>query len=333
MKFYDISVILKLLCISLCKACKPAEYKIDKECCPMCAAGTHVSKHCDRELGTNCIPCIGSTYTNVPNGLSSCFTCTVCDEGHGLKVKKKCESVSDAVCEPLPRYYCIDVFNGSCRKGREHSTCLPGQYINQTGTASKDTVCSDCPAETYSDGSFTRCKLHTIKSETVCNPCPNSTYTDVPNGLMACLICTVCDKGHGLTVKSNCISVSDAVCEPLPQHYCIENHGKGCRNAREHSTCLPGQYIKQTGTALEDTVCKDCSDETYSDGSLMQCKPHKNCESLGQRTVTQGTRSSDAMCGQESSHLGLIVGILLSALLVIVIAIVIVLKKKKKFTI
>ncbi|XP_046727843.1 tumor necrosis factor receptor superfamily member 14-like [Silurus meridionalis] len=170
-------------------------------------------------------------------------------------------------------------------------------------------------------------------SETVCNPCPNSTYTDVPNGLMACLICTVCDEGHGLMVKSNCISVSDAVCEPLPQHYCLENHGKGCRNAREHSTCLPGQYIKQTGTALEDTVCKDCSDETYSDGSLMQCKPHKNCESLGQMTVTQGTRSSDAMCGQESSHLGLIVGILLSALLVIVIAIVILLKKKKKFTI
>ncbi|KAI5095201.1 tumor necrosis factor receptor superfamily member 5, partial [Silurus meridionalis] len=177
--------------------------------------GTHVSKHCDRELGTNCIPCIGSTYTNVPNGLSSCFTCTVCDEGHGLKVKKKCESVSDAVCEPLPRYYCIDVNNGSCRKAREHSTCLPGQYINQTGTASKDTVCSDCPAETYSDGSFTHCKLHTI------------------------------------------------------------------------------------------------------------------CGSLWQKTITQGTRSSDAVCGHNPLYLGLILGILLPVLLLIAILSVLLWNRKK----
>ncbi|MCI4380680.1 hypothetical protein PGIGA_G00242730 [Pangasianodon gigas] len=210
--------LLNLIIVMGCKACNSAEYEIDGECCPMCAPGHHVLKHCDSNSGTRCKVCTGSTYTDVPNGLTACLSCTVCDEGNGLRVKHKC------------------LYN------------------------------------------------------------------------------------------------SDTVCEPLPGYYCIETHGESCRKAREHSTCLPGQYIYQIGTSLIDTVCKDCSEETYSDGSLMHCEPHTNCESLGQITITQGTKSSDAVCSHKPTHLGLIIGILLSLLLLIVILSVLLWKKKKALT-
>ncbi|KAB5567273.1 hypothetical protein PHYPO_G00230890 [Pangasianodon hypophthalmus] len=210
--------LLNLIIVTCCKACNSAEYEIDGECCLMCTPGHHVLKHCDSNSATNCSVCTGSTYTDVPNGLMACLTCTVCDEGNGLRVKRKC------------------LYN------------------------------------------------------------------------------------------------SDALCEPLPGYYCIETHGESCRKAREHSTCLPGQHIYQIGTSLTDTVCKDCSEETYSDGSLMHCEPLTNCESLGQITITQGTKSSDAVCSHKPTHLGLIIGILLSLLLLIVILSVLSWTKKKALT-
>ncbi len=53
-------------------------------------------------------------------------------KGNGLRVKQACTLISDTVCEPLPGYYCIDVFS-NCKKAMKHSSCSPGQYVNQTG--------------------------------------------------------------------------------------------------------------------------------------------------------------------------------------------------------
>ncbi|XP_053359762.1 tumor necrosis factor receptor superfamily member 14-like [Clarias gariepinus] len=168
-------------------------------------------------------------------------------------------------------------------------------------------------------------------SGTECIQCTGSTYTDIPNVLMACLPCTVCKEGAGLRVKIKCTYISDALCEPLPGHYCTEPQRESCRKAQEHLTCLPGQYINQTGTALTDTVCTDCFAETYSNGSFLHCKPHTNCESLGQITITQGTQSSDAECSHKPSHLGLIAVILLLLILLIVIISLLIWKRKNNF--
>uniref|UniRef100_A0A8C1LTU2 TNFR-Cys domain-containing protein n=1 Tax=Cyprinus carpio TaxID=7962 RepID=A0A8C1LTU2_CYPCA len=79
-------------------------------------------------------------------------------EGDGLRVKQSCTLTSDTVCVPLLGYYCIDLLC-NCKRAMKHSSCSPGQYINQTGTEFRDTVCDYCPAGSYSDGTF--CKLHT----------------------------------------------------------------------------------------------------------------------------------------------------------------------------
>ncbi|XP_036388582.1 uncharacterized protein LOC118780278 [Megalops cyprinoides] len=151
---------LLLLC-DVAYACGRAEYKIGEECCPMCSPGSHVYKHCTEYTSTSCVPCVGETFIDEPNGLSQCFRCAVCDQGLGLKTYKACTPTSDTVCGPLDQHYCIDQDKKGCRAAQRHTNCKPGQFIKQNGTSSTDTICGNCLGNTYSDGFFTSCKPHT----------------------------------------------------------------------------------------------------------------------------------------------------------------------------
>ncbi|ROL48993.1 Tumor necrosis factor receptor superfamily member 14 [Anabarilius grahami] len=130
--------------------CAHAEYEIDGQCCPMCAPGNRVLWHCTEYTSTTCVPCPELTYIDEPSGFTKCFTCTVCDDGRGLRVNKACTRSSDTVCGPLKGFYCTERNKGSCRFAVKHSECSPGQYIkqaeqglrvNRTCTRSIDTVC------------------------------------------------------------------------------------------------------------------------------------------------------------------------------------------------
>ncbi|XP_056628362.1 tumor necrosis factor receptor superfamily member 14-like isoform X3 [Triplophysa dalaica] len=139
--------------------CSRAEYEIFNQCCPMCAAGNHVLWHCADDSSTTCVPCPEFTFIDASNGFTNCFPCAVCDIG--VKVNKVCTRSSNTLCGPLEGFYCIDTNKGSCTLAVKHSTCSPGKYIKQAGTASTDTVCGDCIGETYSNGSFSSCLAHT----------------------------------------------------------------------------------------------------------------------------------------------------------------------------
>lgn len=114
-----------------CCGCSRAEYKIQNQCCPMCAAGHHVHWQCTDDTSTTCVPCPDDTFIDESNGLTTCFSCTVCDAGQGLRVNKACTRSSNTVCGPLEGFYCIDKTKGSCRLAVEHSKCSPGKYIKQ----------------------------------------------------------------------------------------------------------------------------------------------------------------------------------------------------------
>ncbi|XP_051805594.1 tumor necrosis factor receptor superfamily member 14-like isoform X6 [Acanthochromis polyacanthus] len=141
--------------------CHPAEYQIGNECCPMCPAGSRVKTDCTEFRSTSCLSCLDGTYVDKPTGRKNCFDCTNCDKGLGLKVKTSCTTTSDAVCERLEGFYCTDQIGNNCVEAQKHRICQPGQYINQKGTAFTDTVCSDCSAGTFSNGTFTSCQSHT----------------------------------------------------------------------------------------------------------------------------------------------------------------------------
>uniref|UniRef100_A0A6Q2WZ80 TNFR-Cys domain-containing protein n=1 Tax=Esox lucius TaxID=8010 RepID=A0A6Q2WZ80_ESOLU len=155
-----LAILFRFHNVDLSAACGPTEYRIGCECCPMCSPGNRVNKHCTEYTSTSCVPCIGSTYLDEPNGLTACTPCTHCDPGFGLRVKHPCRPSSDTVCEPLEGFYCTDPTVDGCKSAQRHSRCKPGQYIRQNGTTSKDTVCVDCTGDTYSDGSFTSCQPH-----------------------------------------------------------------------------------------------------------------------------------------------------------------------------
>ncbi|KAI2661728.1 Tumor necrosis factor receptor superfamily member 14 [Labeo rohita] len=471
-----------------------------------------VKKHCDENTSTTCDSCPAMTYTDAPNGLTECLSCFVCDSSNGLRVKQACTPISNTVCEPLSGFYCIDLLS-NCKKAMKHSTCSPGQYVNQTGTEFSDTVCDDCPAGSYSDGTF--CKLHTkceslgkttVKAgtetsdvecsngtpylqivipsvfvfvviviiaiiiiiqrkkkpysaayevtppqdvdqttrtntteaevvvvvimdkvhhpverfvfeilvssacssaeiyvtmitlsitvvlvivllnyelsacgcgraeyeinnqccpmcspgmtapknaylkqtctasvgnhvhwdctddtSTTCAPCPEFTFSDEPNGLMKCFPCTVCDASQGLRVNKACTQSSDTVCEPLEKFYCINKMKGSCILAVQHLECSPGQYIKQAGTGSTDTICADCTGDTYSNGSFSSCLPHTKCEDMGSTETNPGTYSSDTECAVPyTAAASFALSVIVVLILIAVISIVTVIWKKKQ---
>ncbi|XP_044068365.1 uncharacterized protein LOC122883565 isoform X3 [Siniperca chuatsi] len=347
--------------------CHRAEYLIGNECCPMCPAGSRVKTDCTEFRNTACLPCVERTFMNQPTGRRQCFPCTNCDAGSGLKTKTSCTTTSDAVCEPLEGFYCVDSTEDGCVAAQKHTSCQPGQYIRQKGTALRDTECSDCSGGT--DATFTSCQPHTqyeslnlqlttagtasavserrkdakteilvmsvfrgqtltcqgaeylignkccpmcpagsrVKTDctefrsTSCLPCVERTFMNQPTGLKQCFPCTNCDAGSGLKTKTSCTTTSDAVCEPLEGFYCVDSAEDGCAAAQKHTSCRPGQYIRQKGTALRDTECSDCSGGTFSDGTFTSCRPHTQCGSINLQ-LRAGTASADAECGEQSSN-------------------------------
>ncbi|XP_038863797.1 tumor necrosis factor receptor superfamily member 14-like isoform X1 [Salvelinus namaycush] len=140
-------------------------YKIGDRYCIMCRPGYRVNRHCTKSTHTpSCVLCIDSTFLDEPSGKTTCNDCTTCDPGLGLMVKQSCTPSSDTVCGTLEGFYCLDPTKDGCRAAQRHSSCKPGQYISHTGTTSTDTVCSDCPGKTYSDGSLTSCQDSTPHS-------------------------------------------------------------------------------------------------------------------------------------------------------------------------
>ncbi|TRY82339.1 hypothetical protein DNTS_000064 [Danionella cerebrum] len=148
----------------------------------------------------------------------------------------------------------------------------------------------------------------TENTSTNCAPCPTATYLDKPSGLEKCFPCTACSSVNGITIRDACTRSSDTICEAEKGHFCLELNKGSCVIAVKHKKCNPGEYIKQTGTLISDTVCDDCTDATYSNGSLTSCLPHSKCELLGLKEVKAGTPSSDADC-QSATPVGLIVGV------------------------
>lgn len=51
------------------------------------------------------------------------------------KLKDKCTTTSNSVCEPLEGAYCVDVRDGGCARAQTHSSCKPGQHISERGWA------------------------------------------------------------------------------------------------------------------------------------------------------------------------------------------------------
>uniref|UniRef100_A0A8C9TF33 TNFR-Cys domain-containing protein n=1 Tax=Scleropages formosus TaxID=113540 RepID=A0A8C9TF33_SCLFO len=153
----------------------------------------------------------------------------------------------------------------------------------------------------------------------VCVQCPNSTFTDKPHGRHICNPCTACNEDSGLKTVKECKPSSDAVCGALEGNYCTDPYEGGCRAAQKHTTCKPGHFIKHPGTHSNDTVCENCPENSFSDGSSTFCTPHTNCKANRLPTVKAGDSVSDAECGERSQIPVIVAIIALVCYLVVII--------------
>ncbi|XP_038863458.1 tumor necrosis factor receptor superfamily member 14-like [Salvelinus namaycush] len=172
------------------------------------------------------------------------------------------------------------------------------QLTSACGRAEYRTGVECCPMCSPGNRVHKHCTEFTSTS---CVPCTDSTFLDEPNGLTACILCTNCDPGFGLTVKQSCRPSSDTVCGTLEGFYCHDPTKDGCRAAQRHSSCKPGQYISHTGTTSTDTVCSDCTGDTYSNGSFTSCQSYTQCDTLKLQQIKSGTHWSDSECGPQTS--------------------------------
>ncbi|XP_053546321.1 tumor necrosis factor receptor superfamily member 14 isoform X2 [Bombina bombina] len=113
--------------------CKPGDYEIDNECCPMCLSGSVVKNHCTSHISTECVPCVPPTYMDHPNGETKCLKCKICDAGAGLIIQKPCTYTSNTVCECQFGYFCPEDSGKECDLCQEHTKCKPGKIIKKIG--------------------------------------------------------------------------------------------------------------------------------------------------------------------------------------------------------
>ncbi|KAM6402532.1 tumor necrosis factor receptor superfamily member 14 isoform 1-T2 [Rhynochetos jubatus] len=142
--------------------CGLGEYPVGTECCPMCAAGLRVFRHCTADSSTTCIPCVRDTYTDHPNGLEHCRKCKLCDRGANLVPEVECTYTKNTVCGCLPGYFCSHFGTEDCELCQRYTVCVPGTRVKERGTKNTDNVCEACPPGTSS----------TANMSTSCMPWP-----------------------------------------------------------------------------------------------------------------------------------------------------------------
>ncbi|KAM4650421.1 tumor necrosis factor receptor superfamily member 14 [Discoglossus pictus] len=169
--------------------------------------------------------------------------------------------------------------------------CTPGEYqINNE-------CCPMC-----SSGNVVK-KHCTSQSSTECIPCVYPSYMDHPNGETKCLRCKHCDSGAGLITKDECTYITNTVCECKPGFFCPEGHAIECDLCQAHKKCIPGEWVKQPGTATSDVVCEACPFGFYSNEIMSRdCKPWTKCSDIGRTKHSDGTDTSDAICGHILRH-------------------------------
>ncbi|XP_046885544.1 tumor necrosis factor receptor superfamily member 5 isoform X3 [Hypomesus transpacificus] len=106
--------------------------------------------------------------------------------------------------------------------------------------------------------------------------------------------CDKCPKESNMKTARECQADQDRQCECVFGYYFVDKDKTHCATVTE---CDPGSEVKVNATIGNDTVCAPCMPGTFSSTKgLSPCKPHSNCEKLGQELKSAGTDTSDAKC-------------------------------------
>ncbi|XP_036385016.1 tumor necrosis factor receptor superfamily member 5-like [Megalops cyprinoides] len=142
------------------------EYLHGSFCCQNCKAGTYVKKACTRasEAGT-CVPCEAGTFTEHPNGMTSCLPCSSCRH-EDQEVTMSCNSTRDTQCQCRKGYYCEP--DQPCEMCKRCPKCKEDEEMEKQCTPTSKTICrkkstpSPSPTDTPESSSVVTTVLATV---------------------------------------------------------------------------------------------------------------------------------------------------------------------------
>ncbi|XP_069803841.1 tumor necrosis factor receptor superfamily member 9 [Dendropsophus ebraccatus] len=121
-----------------------------------------------------------------------------------------------------------------------------------------------------------------------CIPCPVTGYTDKPNDKPFCQHCQRCEGIFHYVER--CTPTRNAACTCMPGMRCTDDKCSQCETDR----CSAGEE-------LVGQNCNECPPGTFNTGAEHTCKAWKDCSALGGIIVTNGSRTSDVVCGEYNT--------------------------------
>ncbi|XP_074874243.1 tumor necrosis factor receptor superfamily member 4 [Carettochelys insculpta] len=151
----------------------------------------------------------------------------------------------------------------------------PGLSCGELGYRYHKKCCKYCaPGEEMK----TRCSP---ESDTQCVPCQEGYYNSKYN-YFRCQICTVCDSSKGSIEVKKCDKTSDTVC------VCTKGYTPyDSRSSEEHPS---------------GKECFPCPEGHFSSGNNERCRPWRNCNASGKKTLRAGTKTEDAICDDQNKQ-------------------------------
>ncbi|XP_041130572.1 tumor necrosis factor receptor superfamily member 1B isoform X2 [Polyodon spathula] len=155
--------------------------------------------------------------------------------------------------------------------------------------------CSRCPPGTHQGA------VCSMASDTQCKPCRERTYTSIWNYSPQCFRCPgACREEDGMVESSPCTLFSPRLCECVEGMFCVLRRDSipSCEMCQTRTWCEPGFGASGPESVDQDTVCSPCEPGSFSSQpSSAPCRRHTDCSAQGRSVLSQGTSSSDAVCG------------------------------------
>ncbi|XP_042346187.1 tumor necrosis factor receptor superfamily member 11B-like [Plectropomus leopardus] len=215
----------------------------------------------------------------------------MCDGPHHTAVHFNAVEMSARIARSNPAMKLIVLFTASLSWAFQQQA-VPPKYQYRDPVTSDLLLCDQCPPGTA-------VKRHcTADTPTECEACPERHFAENWHWGDTCQYCTSVCKERQL-VKQQCNSTHDQLCECAPGFHLVVEF------CITHRTCPPGYGVTALGTPVSDTVCERCPTGYFSSGdsSTEPCQPHRNCSSLGLKTLRWGTSTSDSLCQDKSATL------------------------------
>ncbi|OPL20485.1 tumor 11b necrosis factor receptor superfamily member, partial [Mytilus galloprovincialis] len=145
---------------------------------------------------------------------------------------------------------------------------------HSTYRANNGLTCLVCPPGFYRKSDCT-----TNGTISACEPCKGGYYNNQYNIATSCARCIAYCIDKNAVLETTCNATADMTCRCKDGYF---NHSKGSGEwiCLQHSLCLPGTELRNTGTPEHNTVCTMCENGTFSPNVSLtaKCLPCSTCD-------------------------------------------------------